>query len=174
MKKCFDAGFAASKNTRGKMLTVVYEQLLMNPERETKQICSFLEIEWNDLMLFPGDKEHLGAQAITAKSNKIWYDSKTYYRNPDHQNIQKWKSKLTLGQQLKIALTFRGNKDLMQCGYDFSIDELTRENYVLSRCYFFYLWLARAIYRFLSVVIRKIPGLSLIRNGLLAVTRLLG
>lgn len=174
MKTCFDAGFAASKNAQGKMLTVVYEHLLMNPERETKKICSFLEIEWNDLMLYPGDKEHLGEQAITSKSNKIWYDSKTYYRNPDHQNIKKWQSKLSLGQQLKTTMAFRGNRDLIQCGYDFSIDGLTQVNYILSRCYFSYLWLGRAIYRFLSVVIRKIPGISIIRNGLLAVARLLG
>lgn len=173
IKKNFDAGFTASKNTPDKVLTVVYEHLLMNPKREAKKICLFLGIKWNDLMLSPRDKEHLGQQAITTKSNEIWYDSKTYNRNPDSQNIEKWQSKLTLGQQLKTTMAFMGNKDLIQYGYDFSVDSLTQANHVLSRSYFFCLCLGRAMYRFLSFVARKIPGISLIRNGLLAMASFL-
>ena len=174
VKKCFDTGFKAGKNAPAKVLTVVYEHLLMNPERETKKICTFLGIDWTDLMLSPADKRHLGERAITTQSNEIWYDSKTYNRNPDNRNIDKWQSKLTLGQQLKTTMAFMDNKDLIQYGYDFSVDSLTQTNKILARGYFFCLYHGKTIYRILSFVCRKIPGISLIRNGLLAVARFLG
>ena len=173
IKKCFDAGFTASKNTPNKVLTIVYEHLVTNPEKETKRICKYLGIEWNDLMLYPGDKEHLGQQAITTNSNEIWYDSKAYNRNPDNRNIEKWQSKLTLGQQIRTIMAFKGNRDLIQYGYDFSLDSLTQANYILTRCYYFYLRLSSAIYRFSSFVVRKIPGISLLKKGLLAIVRFL-
>jgi hypothetical protein len=155
------------------MLTVVYEHLLINPERETKKICTFLGIEWTDLMLSPGDKKHLGEKAITTQSNEIWYDSNTYNRNPDNRNIEKWQSKLTLGQQLKTTMAFMDNKDLIQYGYDFSVDSLTQANKILARGYFFCLYYSRMVFRFLFYVFRKIPGFSLLRNGLAAVARFL-
>ena len=67
IKRCHDAGFKAHKHAPGKVFTVMYEHLLETPERETKKICNFLGIEWNDLMLHPGDKAHLGSQALTKK-----------------------------------------------------------------------------------------------------------
>ena len=124
-------------------------------------------------MLSPGDKEHLGEQAITTNSNEIWYDSKTYNRNPDSRNIEKWQSKLTLGQQIRTIMAFKGNRDLIQYGYDFSLDSLTQANYILTRCYYLYLRLGSAIYRFSSFVVRKIPGISLVKKGLLAIVRFL-
>jgi hypothetical protein len=174
IKKCFDAGFKASKNSPDKVLTVIFEKLLINPERETKRICSFLGIEWNDLILRPADKEHLGEQPITIKSNEIWYDSKTYNRNPDNRNIAKWHSELALGQQIITTLAFMGYRDLIQAGYDLSVDSITQVNHILSRSYFLCLRLAKVLYRSFSFVVRKIPGISFIRNGFLAVARFLG
>lgn len=169
-KKSFDAGFKAIKNAPGKVLTVVYEHLLKNPEEETKKICLFLGIAWNDLVLSPGGKKHLGEHAITTKSNEIWYDSKTYNRNPDNRNIEKWQSKLTLGQQIRTTMAFKGNKDLMRYGYNFSLDSLTQANYILTRCYYLYLRLGSAIYRFSSFVVRKIPGISLVKKAFFLTT----
>ncbi|MGH7930091.1 MAG: hypothetical protein ACREQV_20125, partial [Candidatus Binatia bacterium] len=44
----------------------------------------------------------------------------SYYRNPDLQSIDKWKTSLTPGQQLSICKAFRGNENLASLGYDFS------------------------------------------------------
>jgi hypothetical protein len=174
VKKCFDAGFTATKNAPGKVLTVAYEHLLMNPEREIKKICKFLGIEWDDLMLYPGDKEHLGQQAITTSSDEIWYDAKAYNRNPDSQNIEKWQSELTLSQKIKTMIAFKDVPELKQYGYNFSLDSLTQTNYILARSYFLYLRLGSAIYRYFSFFVRKIPGISLVKKGLLAIVRFLG
>jgi len=173
-KKCFDAGFTATKDAPDKVLTVVYEHLVANPETETKKICKFLGIEWNDLMLCPGDNEHLGQQAITTSSDEIWYDAKAYNRNPDSQNIEKWQSELTFGRQIRTIMAFKDNEDLMQYGYNFSLGSLTQTNYILARSYFLYLRLGSAIYRFSSFVVRKIPGISFVKKGLLAIVRFLG
>ena len=139
VKKCFDAGFTAAKDAPGNVLTVAYEHLLMNPEIETKKICSFLGIDWNDSMLRSGEKEHLGQLALTTSSDEIWYDAKAYNRNPDSQNIEKWQSELTFGQQIRTIMAFKDNEDLMQYGYNFSLDSLAQRNYILVRSYFLYL-----------------------------------
>ena len=174
VKKCFKTGFEASKNAPDKVLTIVYEHLLLNPEIESKKICDFLGVEWDDAMLHPSGKEHLGQQAITTKSDEIWYDAKAYNRNPDSQNIDKWQSELTLGQQIRTIVAFKDNEELRQYGYNFSLDSLTQANHFLSRLYYLYFQLGRAIYRYLPVVVRKIPGISLVKRGLLAVAKLLG
>ncbi|WP_347275212.1 sulfotransferase [Candidatus Kuenenia sp.] len=77
-ERCINAGLTASKNAPDKVLTVVYERLVIDPEKETKKICKFLGFEWNSQMIFPANKEHLGEKAITSKSNEIWYDKKMY------------------------------------------------------------------------------------------------
>ena len=135
VKNCFNAGFTASKTAPEKVLPIVYEHLLLNPEKETKKICKFLGIEWNDLMLHPSGQEHLGQQAITTQSDEIWYDAKAYNRNPDSQNIEKWQSELTLGQQIRTIMAFKDNEDLMQYGYNFSLDRLTQPHYILAKSY---------------------------------------
>jgi hypothetical protein len=174
IKKCFDAGFTAIKNSPDKVLTVIFEQLLINPEKETKQICSFLGIEWNALMLRPADKKHLGERAITNKSNEIWYDLKSYYQNPDYRNVDKWRSELPLGHQIITTLAFMGNQELSKYGYDLSVSSLKQGHHVLLRSYFLCLRSAKVLYRYFSLLVRKIPGISLIRNGLFAVARFLG
>ena len=169
IKRCFDVGFKASKHAPGKVLTVVYEHLLSNPEMETKRLCEYLGIKWSDLMLRPGDKEHLGDRAITVKSNEIWYDSKTYNRNLAVQNMEKWKNELALYQQLRTTMAFAGNRELVQYGYDFSINGLAHGHGVLSRTFIYCLSIGGTLYRSILFVIRKIPGISLIKNSLLTV-----
>jgi protein-tyrosine sulfotransferase len=164
IKKCFDAGFQASNYAPEKVLTVVYEQLLENPEDETKRICNHLGVEWDQLMLRPGDKEHLGNQAITIKSNEIWYDSKSYNRNLSAPDLEKWKNELSPGQQLKITLTFAGQKELMQYGYDFSLRRLMHGQRTLPRTSLGCLFLGRVICRSALFLVKKIPGMSSVRN----------
>jgi hypothetical protein len=149
---------------------VVYEHLLEKPETETKKICHYLGIQWSDLMLRPGDKAHLGGRAITIKSNEIWYDAKSYNRNLDIQNMQKWKNGLPLRHQLQATRAFVGNRGITQYGYDFSVNGLAHGHSVLRRIFIYCLFHGKTIYGSILAVIRKIPGMSLIKNGLLNVT----
>ena len=173
IKNCFDAGFKADKHAPGKVLTIIYEQLLEAPERETKRICNYLGIEWNDLMLQPGDKEHLGSQAITKKSNEIWYNSKTYNQNLVIPNKEKWKNELSLYLQLRTTIAFMDIRELRQYGYDFSVDSLAHGNRILLRSLLYCLFLGRNIYKSMVSAVKKFPGRSLIKKTLLAVSGIL-
>lgn len=174
VKKCLDAGFTAASCFSDKVLTVIYEQLVTAPEEETKKICKFLEIEWNDLMLYPGGKTHLGQHAITTRSDEIWYDAKAYNRNPESHNIEKWRSELTLCQKVRTTIAFRGNQDLEPYGYSFSRDSLAEENFLKIMGYYLYFRIGLGVYNYFSKVVKKIPGISYVRKSCLAIVKFIG
>ncbi|MBD3337956.1 MAG: hypothetical protein GF353_02530 [Candidatus Lokiarchaeota archaeon] len=122
-KNCIVAGLQAAKAAPDRIHTVVYEQLVREPETESKALCDFLNIEWHENMLFPGKQKHDGEKAITEKSGQIWYDKKTYYSNPDTNKLDQWKTNLSARKQLTVSLAFKSLKNqLMQYGYDLSPD----------------------------------------------------
>ncbi len=173
IKRCFNAGIKATQRAPNKILTVSYEQLVADPENEAKKICSHLGIPWDDLMLRPGDKQHLGDQAITTKSDEIWYDSKTYNRNIAAQNPRKWTKQLSLVQQLRATIAFDSYKEYQKYGYNFSVLDLARDHGALSRCLIYGIFLARAVWRSVIFVSRKIPGASTIKNRIHSVAGIL-
>jgi hypothetical protein len=111
--QCFQMGFASSEIAPERVLEVVYERVVRNPEYETKRICEFLKVEWSSQMLHPGKLKHPGEKAIT---NNVWYDEKSYKRDPERDEIEKWKSQLSRIQEMMIVGSFRGNKDLIRLG----------------------------------------------------------
>jgi hypothetical protein len=174
VKNCFEAGFTAEKNNPGKVLTILYENLISNPEKETKKICGFLGIEWNEQMLYPGDKEHLGESAITVNSDELWYDKDQYYRNVESKHIEKWRRNLTLAQKIKTMMAFKDDPVLKQHGYDFSLDNFTQDNAILARMIYACLVAGKTSYKYLSKIVRRIPGIRLFKRGLLAIVRFIG
>ena len=124
-RNCLNAGFAASNRFPDRVYTLSYENLVRDPETETKNLCKFLGIEWTIEMLRPSTKEHLGEKPITANSGEIWYDKKNYYRDPDLTSIEKWKKTLSVVQQAMVTRAFKDSKDLIQLGYNLRIKEFT-------------------------------------------------
>ena len=120
VQKCFRSGFGAAESAPDRVLTVVYEQLVVDPERETRRMCDFLGIEWARQMMYPGRQKHLGEKAVTSKSGEVWYKSETYNRDPETREIDKWKRQLTPYQKAMIAASFRDSEALAPLGYDFS------------------------------------------------------
>ena len=53
------AGIEASKKAPGRVYTLKYEKLLLNTEEITRDLCTFLGIDWSELMLRPGEQSHL-------------------------------------------------------------------------------------------------------------------
>lgn len=160
--RCFAAGFAAVEKAPDKILTIVYERLVEDPETETKRLCKFLGLEWNTQMLTPQKKKHLGEKAITSNSDEIWYDMKTYYQDPHDENIEKWKKRLSPIQQVRITRAFKGYEELRTFGYDFSLDNLPWMKRVFVTGFVVFLEFGRKSYmRFISLarrILRKIPG----------------
>lgn len=171
VRKCFDAGLNASKNAPDKVLTVVYERLVKYPEREIKKICNFLGVEWTKQMMYPGNKKHLGENAITTNSNEIWYDVKTYYRNPDSKSTDKWKSNLKLSHQVRIVTAFKDYEELKQFRYCFSKDGLPQAKRLLwTNCVLFYR-IKGGLHKYVSALTRRIPFVNRIRRALLLIVR---
>lgn len=123
IKKCNRAGFAAFHDAPDRVLPVVYEKLVTHPEAETRRICDFIGLTWSEKMLRPGEIKHQGEQAITAKSGELWYDSATYYRNPETKHIDTWKASLTSWQQAMVTSAFREDQNLNRFGYRFNEED---------------------------------------------------
>lgn len=166
IKTCFSSGNQACQNAPEKVLNVNYEQLIADPETNTKRICDHLGISWDDHMLRPGEKEHIGVQAITVKSNELWYDSKSYGQNINTRYSEKWRRELPMLQQLRATMAFSDNKDLAQYGYDFSIAGLARGHRLGRQVIIYSLSFIISIERTIRIVIRNIPGSSFLKKGL--------
>ncbi|MGI8860438.1 MAG: sulfotransferase family protein [Rubrobacteraceae bacterium] len=78
VKKTNDAGFRAADGS-DRVLTVVYERLVGDPERETARVCAFLGLPWSAEMVKPGEKRHDGEKTLDG----VWYTDDMYYSNPD-------------------------------------------------------------------------------------------
>jgi hypothetical protein len=171
--RCFSAGAKACKQVPEKVLTIVYEQVVGNPERESKRICTHLGIEWDECMLRPGDKEHMGAKAITTHSNELWYDAKTYNRNIVTHDSEKWRKQLPLYLQIRATMKFADNRQLKEHGYDFSVKNIAHEHRFLLKVLIYSLSVGLFLYNGIHGMARKIPGYSVIKNSILKVARLL-
>jgi hypothetical protein len=166
IKKCVDAGANACRQAPEKVLNVVFEHLLDNPELETQKICRHVGIEWDEHMLRPGDKKHLGADAITKNSNEIWYDSESYNRNISSYSSNNWKKQLSLYQQLRVTMVFSDNTELRRCGYDFSLASLVHGHRIFTGIYIYGLYFLLTLFRFTKTTIRKIPMFTFLKNSL--------
>jgi hypothetical protein len=135
------AGFDAVKLS-DKVLTVVYERLVTNPEEETKRICNFLGVPWSEETLRPGEREHDGGKllrVVTGEEYGVWYDEKMYYSNPDPSRVNKWEKQLTPTQKAMLVRAFGEDEKLAALGYRFSEEDLPmaqlaagRAQYVVS------------------------------------------
>jgi protein-tyrosine sulfotransferase len=127
VKKCFDAGFCSAEAFPDKVLTVVYERLVHDPEAQSKRICEFLNLKWSAQMVYPGNVKHLGQDAITVRSNEIWYDTDTYNQNPHLESVERWRKDLLPTQQIAVSSFFKNDAELKKLGYDFSLQELSAD-----------------------------------------------
>ena len=129
VQQCFKTGFASFAIAPQRVLEVVYERVVANPEYETKRICEFLKVEWSSRMLHPGEMKHPGERAMT---NNVWYDMKSYNRNPEPHEVEKWKSQLSRMQEFMIVGNFSGNKDLLRLGIDLANSHYSWTDRMLS------------------------------------------
>jgi protein-tyrosine sulfotransferase len=112
---CLVKGFEAAKLFKGRVYNLYYEKLVIEPEKEIKKLCDFLEIEWDAKMLNLNDRKHPDNYII----DDIWFTSNIYYRNPDVTNLFAWQTNLSSDQIIKITKTLKNNKELRSLGYDF-------------------------------------------------------
>lgn len=138
-RKCLEAGFASARGAPGRIHTVVYEQLVQDPDKVSRALCAYLGIDWVEQMLRPGEVQHAGERAITQASGEVWYDKASYQRNIDTRGLSDWQQKLTAAQQHEVTQAFARNADLAALGYQFDtaslppVDAATRAALMAAR-----------------------------------------
>ena len=55
-------------------MTIVYEQLVSEPERIVRTLCGFLGLPFHAAMLQPQEKKHPAQDAMVALDNGVWLD----------------------------------------------------------------------------------------------------
>ena len=123
-EKCLQAGMQARSKYPEQVLIVKYESLVDDIEKWTKEICQHLGVDWKEEMMRPGEIQHPGEEGMTSEYMSVFYDKQSFYRNPDTLSVEKWKHTLKVSDQVRIANHFRVCRQLVQLGYDFSLDYL--------------------------------------------------
>jgi hypothetical protein len=119
---CYKYAVNAQKAARDRVITIRYEDLVKDPKTETKKICNFFELDWSSKMLHPNKFEHsIGKQVI----NKVWYTTEEFYQPINIDSVEKWKDRLSIGEQIYLARSFRNNNEAAHFGYDFNLDYLS-------------------------------------------------
>lgn len=154
VKQCLEKGLSAVEKVPDRLLTIRYEDLTCEPEAMTKKVCRFLQIEWQPEMCAPGEKKHIGEQAITVNSGEIWYDKASYNRNPTTESLEKWKQSLSPTQQIAIVNVLGSNSRLSELGYNLSIEHLTTSQRISAATINYVLRLRNSPLRFIKRMIR--------------------
>ncbi len=103
-KRGHAAGWSAIDKAPGRVYTLKYEDLVLEPVPTTRALCEYLELEWSERMLTPGEFEHQGERPITL--NPQWYDQKRFRRNIEDASLETWKQELAPHRQVRITEAF--------------------------------------------------------------------
>jgi LPS sulfotransferase NodH len=158
LRTCYAKGTAFQTGNGRKLLTLKYEALVTQPEDVTRQICTFLDLPWDERMLRPDKQKHVGEKAIT---NEVWYNEKEYRRRPTDTEIEKWRGNLSFAQKAILFYCFRKNQSLSRNGYrlDQEFKTLAARQVVsgLGRIFYLFLKIERKIIdRILKPVMRRL------------------
>lgn len=120
VKTINEAGFRVA-NESDRVLTVVYERLLEDPEQETMRMCELLGLPWSEEMVRPGDKKHDGGKILDG----VWYTDDMYHSNLDPGRVHKWRDQLSTSQQAAVAAAFKDDGNLKALGYELSNESVS-------------------------------------------------
>ncbi len=82
-------GLSAIDKAPGRIYTLKYEDLVLEPVPTTRALCEYLELEWSERMLTPGEFEHQGGAG--SPSIRSGTTRKTLRRNIEDASLETWK-----------------------------------------------------------------------------------
>lgn len=115
-----NAGFRAQRLFGERVLTLVYEALVSQPEATVRQLCSFLGLAFEPRMLEPHANRHPGLDGVLGLDNGTWVDPALGFRPIEKARIAAWEANLGPAQSRLVAEAFRGHADLAVLGYRFA------------------------------------------------------
>ncbi len=95
-----------------------YESLLENPESILKEVCAFLELEFENRML-----DHRDSAGSLIKENELSWKSNAL-KPIDKGNVGKWKKTLSNTEVIKIETLLKKEFDLLS----FSVSNLPKRS----------------------------------------------
>lgn len=98
MKIAGDFVTSHSKNS----LLVYYEDLIMEPEKETKKIVEFIGIKYENEMINT-EKRNENSNLIELKQAKPWYTSEMYDSKINTKKMNEWENELTKHEKLLLS-----------------------------------------------------------------------
>jgi hypothetical protein len=114
------AGLDFAKRNPAICRVVRYEDLVLDPEAESRRVCAFLEIEWAEAMLRPSEVDH-----PSEKSRRdAWYTREEFRRDPEPSRVHAWKETLRPRHQVLVTRVFGENEHLARLGYDLNLNHL--------------------------------------------------
>lgn len=134
IETCYEVAQKAHALAPDRILDVVFEHLVESTEAETRRICAFLEVPWEEHLLTPSQKSHAGENNLL----DFWYTPEMYNRDPDVSERDKWRKKLHPVLAVLVALTFADNPHVLKYGYDFSINEYGLKDRMMGSLYYRY------------------------------------
>lgn len=96
-----DSAGRARRAASDRILAVRYEDLVREPERETRRVVEFLGLSWSGDMTTPSRFDHPGEKAITLSG--AWYDAASFNQDPDPSRADRWRSTMSPLTQAVVA-----------------------------------------------------------------------
>lgn len=112
------AGIESSRVAPSRVYTIKYEKLLLNTEEATKDLCTFIGVDWSELMLHPEEQSHISG-SISFADGGLWSGDRKIYRSPEKWHVDRWKEGLTKQQLEELADVFRPVDMYRSLGYRF-------------------------------------------------------
>ena len=98
---------------QARIFTVKFEDLVKKPQKVLLELFSFLNLSFEDKILFP---EQINPQETGAIIDGIWYTEEMYIQKFNAQRIGKWETELNL--QDKITANIFMSNNLSKLGYE--------------------------------------------------------
>ncbi len=116
--KCLNAGFQAGSVVPNRVHTVLYEDLVTNPEPTIQKLCAFLKITLAEQMLEPHTQPHPDHDLLTKADGGRWNAAQGF--GPiEASRMEAWRNLFKAQQIEAIQAAFRSNEGLLSLGYYF-------------------------------------------------------
>ena len=120
VRKYMHAGYEFYRQNKPKCHLVKYEDLVLSPEIEAKEICAFLGVEFEENMLRTDRVNDISRQLSESTE---WYSKEMYDREVHKDSMEKWKGKLSDQELQEIGTAFQGDQACSLLGYTFEFKE---------------------------------------------------
>lgn len=121
VETCFNIGARIQQEEPNRVYVLKFEDWVSDPEVQSRKLCGFIGVDWDQSMLYPADQDHAAEKSLSGN----WYSKEDYRRNPDNSDLEKWRRSLRPTQVALIDGVFRKHVAVISQGYCFDLNHLS-------------------------------------------------